>query len=114
MGAGAGAEAAAIGRAILLGGRPEGEAAPGSVAARAGGSRRLENVSLRRERGRAARAAAVGLGVAVPRYVAESPAAHSGIPAAVTDGEPPKLILEVGRGSRPCLRRGCWEVGLLP
>lgn len=114
VGAGAGAEAAAIGRAILLGGRPEGEAAPGSLAARAGGSRRLENVSLRRERGRAARAAAVGLGVAVPRYVAESPAAHSGIPAAVTDGEPPKLILEVGRGSRPCLRRGCWEVGLLP
>lgn len=51
VGAGAGAEAVAIGRATLRGGRPEGEAAPGSVAARAGGSPRLGNVSLRRERG---------------------------------------------------------------
>lgn len=49
VGAGAGAEAVAIGRATLRGGRPEGEAAPGSVAARAGGSPRLGNVSLRRD-----------------------------------------------------------------
>lgn len=55
-GAGVGAEAAAIGEATLRGGRPEGEEAPDSVAARAGGSPRLENVSLRREReGRAGR-----------------------------------------------------------
>lgn len=92
MGAGAGAEAAAIGRATLRGGRPEGEAAQGSVAARAGGSPRLENVSLRREGGRGARAAAVGLGVAVPGYVAESSEKgrvslplRGGIPAAVTE-----------------------------
>lgn len=50
QGAGVGAEAAAIGEATLRGGRPEGEAVPDSVAARAGGSPRLENVSLRRER----------------------------------------------------------------
>lgn len=74
-GAGVGAEAAAIGEATLRGGRPEGEAVPDSVAARAGGSPRLENVSLRRERERrrGGRAAGVGLGVSVPPYVAEGP-----------------------------------------
>lgn len=45
-GAGVGAEAAAIGEATLRGGRPEGEAVPASVAARAGGSPRLENPKL--------------------------------------------------------------------
>lgn len=121
VGAGAGAEAAAIGRATLRGGRPEGEAAPGSVAAKAGGSPRLENVSLRRERGggpvllrwawawpcRATWPKAVGRDAFPSRSGSE-------IPAAVTEREAPKLILEVGRASRPCLRRGCWEVGLLP
>lgn len=68
-GGGAGAEAAAIGEATLREGRPEGEVVPDSVAARAGGSPRLGNVSLRRERERRR----VGRAVSVPRDVAESP-----------------------------------------